>query len=118
MDKIFIKDLTARGIIGINDWERENPQDILINITIYTDISAAGRSDNIQDSVNYKTVAKKAIKHAESAHKLTVEALASDLADLCLQDPKVRKVCVRVEKPKAVRFSASVGVEIEREQKG
>jgi FolB domain-containing protein len=118
LDKIFIKDLCARGIIGINDSERENPQEILINITLYADISVAGSSDNIQDSVNYKTVAKMAIKHAESAHRLTVEALASDLADLCLQDPKVQKVCVRVEKPKAVRFSSSVGVEIERERKG
>jgi FolB domain-containing protein len=117
VDKIFIKGLIARGIIGINDWERENPQEILINITLYTNISAAGKSDNIQDSVNYKTVAKKAIQHAESSHRLTVEALASDLADLCLQDPKVQKVCVSVEKPRAVRFSASVGVEIERERK-
>jgi FolB domain-containing protein len=112
MDKIFIKDLLARGIIGINDSERENPQEILINITLYTDISAAGKSD-----VNYKTIAKKAIQHAEKANRLTVEALAVDLADLCLQDTRVNKVYVRVEKPKAVRFADSVGVEIERFQK-
>jgi FolB domain-containing protein len=117
MDKIFIKDLLARGIIGINDSERENPQEILINITLYTDISAAGKSDDIRDSVNYKTIAKKAIQHAEKANRLTVEALAVDLADLCLQDTRVNKVYVRVEKPKAVRFADSVGVEIERFQK-
>jgi FolB domain-containing protein len=117
MDKILIKDLVARGIIGVNDWERENPQEILINITLYTDITIAGKNDDIHESVNYKTVAKKVIKHAESSNRLTVEALACDLANLCLQDPKVRKVCIRVEKPKAVRFSASVGVEIERDQR-
>jgi FolB domain-containing protein len=114
MDKVFIKDLIARGIIGINDWEREKPQEISINIILETDIRKAGENDDIQYSVNYRTIAKKALKHAESAQRLTVEALAADLARLCLEDPGVQKVTVRVEKPGAVRFSHSVGVEIER----
>jgi dihydroneopterin aldolase len=59
-------------------------------------------------------VAKKAMAHAESAGRLTVEALAADLASLCLSEPGVHRVRVRVEKPGAVRFARSVGVEIER----
>lgn len=114
MDKVFIKDLVARGIIGINDWEREKPQEILINIILETDIHKAGESDDIQYSVNYRTIAKKVMAHAEMAERLTVEALATDFARLCLEDLGVRKAVVRVEKPGAVRFSASVGVEIER----
>jgi len=114
MDKVFIKDLVARGIIGLNDWEREKPQEILINLILETDIRKAGESDDIQDSVNYRTIAKKVLKHAESAQRLTVEALAADLARLCLEDPGVQKATVRVEKPGAVRFSRSVGVEIKR----
>lgn len=114
MDKIFIKDLLARGIIGINDWEREKPQDILINITLYTDLTKAGATDDISFSVNYRTIAKKTLAHAESAQRLTVEALAADIVDICLQETGVRKVRVQVEKPGAVRFSRSVGVEIER----
>jgi FolB domain-containing protein len=117
MDKILIKDLTARGIIGLNDWEREKPQEILINLILYTDIRAAGESDNISDTVNYRAIAKKALAHAESAGRLTVEALATDIARLCLAEPGVERAIVRVEKPGAVRFSRSVGVEIER-QKG
>jgi len=117
MDKIFIKDLIARGIIGLNDWEREKPQEILINIILYTDIRAASESDDVSHSVNYRTIAKKAMAHAESAGRLTVEALATDIARLCLAEPGVEKVTVRVEKPGAVRFSRSVGVEIDR-QKG
>jgi FolB domain-containing protein len=116
MDKIIIKDLLARGIIGINDWERERPQEILINLTLFTDISKTGKSDDIEESVNYKTVAKRILAHAESAKRFTVEALATDLAEICLEDPRVKKVCVRVEKPGAVRFSGSVGVEIERDR--
>jgi len=117
MDQIFITNLVARGIIGINEWEREKPQDILINITLYTDIRKAGESDLLSDSVSYKTIAKKVQKHAETIKRFTVEALASDLAGLCLEEPGVLKVKIRVEKPGAVRFTQSVGVEIERNQK-
>jgi FolB domain-containing protein len=114
MDKIFIKDLVARGIIGINEWEREKPQEIRINIELFADLSAAGESDDLNHSVNYRTIAKKAQAHAETAGRFTVEALAADLAKICLAEPGVEKVLVRVEKPGAVRFSHSVGVEIER----
>jgi len=114
MDQVTIKDLVARGIIGINPWERENPQEILINLVLFNDQRKAGATDNIDDCVNYRTVAKKVQEHAENAKRLTVEALAADLAQICLEQPGVEKVRVRVEKPGAVRFAASVGVEIER----
>ena len=114
MDQVFIKDLIARGIIGVNDWEREQPQEILINIVLFTDLHQAGQSDDLHDSVDYRSVAKKVRAHAETARRLTVEALATDLAQLCLEEPGVEKVRIRVEKPGAVRFSRSVGVEIER----
>jgi FolB domain-containing protein len=114
MDKVFITNLSARGIIGINDWEREKPQEILINITLFTDLHKAGLSDNLNDSVNYRTIAKRVMAHAETSQRFTVEALAADLASICLQEQGVSKVIVRVEKPGAVRFSGSVGVEIER----
>ena len=116
MDKTFIKDLVARGIIGINDWEREKPQEILINITVFSDTRAAAESDNLADCVDYRALAKKAQHYAETAARFTVEALANDIADLCLEQKLVQKVIVCVEKPGAVRFSKSVGVEIEREK--
>lgn len=114
MDQVFIKDLMARGIIGVNSWEREKPQEILINIVLLADLHRAGNSDNIQDSVNYRTVARKVLAHAETVQRQTVESLAADVARLCLEEPGVQKVRVRVEKLGAVRFSSSVGVEIER----
>src|SRR5687767_10772448 len=116
MDQVFIRDLVARGIIGVNGWEREKPQEILINIVLFADLHRAGNSDDIQDSVNYRTVAKKVLAHSETAQRHTVEALAADIARLCLDEPNVQKVRVRVEKPGAVRFSRSVGIEIEREK--
>jgi len=114
MDKVIIKDLLARGVIGVYDWERDKPQEILINIVLFGDLSKAGETDNIEDSINYKTVAKGAQSLAENCERLTVEALANDIANFCLETIGVLKVIVRVEKPGAVRFADSVGVEIER----
>jgi len=114
MDQVLIKDLLARGVIGITERERAQPQDILINITIFTDISKAAESDNIDDCVNYRTIAKKVLAHAETVNRHTVEALSTDIARIILEEEAVRGVRVRVEKPGAVRFSRSVGVEIER----
>ena len=118
MDKVLIKNLLARGIIGVNDWERKRPQNILINITLFTDTRLAGETDNISDCVNYSTVSKKVQAHAETAERLTVEALANDLAEICLEEKGVQKVVIRSEKPGAVRFAESVGVEIERSRDG
>jgi len=114
MDKVIIKNLLARGIIGIRDWERKRAQNILINITLFTDTQRAGETDSINDCADYSEVSKKVLAHAESAGRFTVEALANDLAKLCLKQTNVQSVIVRVEKPGAVRFAESVGVEVER----
>jgi len=114
MDKVIIKDLLARGVIGVNDWEREIRQDILINIELITDTRRAAETDDIADCVSYSDLARKVLAHAESAARFTVEALANDLAKICLAEKNVQRATVRVEKPGAVRFARSVGVEIER----
>jgi len=114
MDKIIIKDLLVRGIIGVHDWEREELQDILINLVLFGDISKAGETDDIKDSINYQIVAEKVRSHAENAKCFIVEALVTDIAKLCLRNEAVKKVRVRIEKPGAVPFTKSVGVEIER----
>lgn len=113
-DQIQIKDLLLRGIIGVNDWEREKKQDILLNLTLVADLSEAGSSDKIEDTVNYRTITKQIVAHVESSSHFTVEALAEDVAQICLGDARVKRVRVRVEKPGALRFARSVGVEIER----
>jgi len=114
-DKVEVRDLLVRGVIGINDWEREVEQDILVNLTLYSDLRKAGASDDIDDTVNYRTVAKSVIDHIKTHQPFTVEALAADIAKICLAQANVKRVKVRVEKPGALRFAHSVGVEIERE---
>ena len=114
-DKIIIRDLLLRCIIGINDWEREAKQDVLINLVIVTDMQKAGASDNPDDILNYRSITKAIIKHVEASQYRLVEALAAAIARICCVDFKAPKVIVRVEKPGALRFARSVGVEIERE---
>ena len=116
MDQILIRDLLARGHIGITDAEREHPQDILINIILFVDLHPASISDHIDDTVSYSTVSKKILALVDRSTRKTVEAMASDIAALCLEHTAVQKVIVRVEKPGAVRFTRSVGVEIERKR--
>ena len=113
-DLILIKNLLVRGVIGINDWEREVEQDILVNVALTADLTDAGKSDSIDATANYRTIAKEIIRHIETSERYTVEALAHDIVEICLRDQAVRSARVRIEKPGALRFAESVGVEIER----
>jgi len=114
MDKIVIRDLRVKGILGIYAHERVTPQEIIINVTLYADTRKAGETDEIADCVDYEKAANLLKTHAETAQRQTVEALAEDLAKLCLALPGVQGTRIGVEKPQAVSFTASVGVEIER----
>ncbi len=116
-DKIFIKDLLLRTIIGINEDERLNRQDVLINLVLDVDTSKAGETDSIDDAINYRTITKNVISLVESSRFMLVEKLAEEIAEICLKDSRVNFAEVRVEKPAALRFSKSVGIEIKRSQK-
>lgn len=113
-DKIIIKDLLLRGIIGINPEERVKEQDILINMVIFADIRQAANSDAIEDAVDYKSITKRIISHVQASSDFLVEKLVTDIAHIIITEFNVSKVQVRVEKPGALRFAQSVGIEIER----
>jgi len=115
MDKIIISDLMMRCIIGINPDERVNKQDVIINLTLYTDFSKSIETENIDDTVNYKELKKSIMNLVESSSFLLVEKLASAVSDCCLERRGVKAVRVKVEKPTALRFARSVGVEIFRQ---
>ncbi|MFQ5945308.1 MAG: dihydroneopterin aldolase [Anaerolineae bacterium] len=116
LDRIRIEDLRLRCIIGVNDWERAAKQDVVINITLHADTRSAGETDDIEDTVNYRTIAKQVIELVEGSSYYLVEALAESIAQICLADPRVARAKVRVEKPGALRFAGSVGVTIIRKQ--
>ena len=114
MDEIFIKDLVVNAILGVNDWEREQPQNILINITMFTDIHLTAESDQIKNGVDYGVMTRGIQNLVVKATRFTVEALAQDIASFCLSNEMVTRVRVRVEKPGAIAGVSSVGVQIER----
>jgi dihydroneopterin aldolase/D-erythro-7,8-dihydroneopterin triphosphate epimerase len=115
LDRVFIRDLLVRGIVGINPEERRERQDILVNVTMWVNTRPAAVSDEITDAVNYRTAAKAMIAHIEQGQPMLVERLAAQLADICLKtDARVRAVEVTAEKVGALRFARSVGVSIYR----
>lgn len=113
-DKLLINDLLVRGIVGLNDWEREKKQDILINLTVFVDTRAAGESDDVKDSLNYRTLTKAIIRYVEGSSHYLVESLVAAIAKIAILDFGAEAVRIRVEKVGALRFARSVGVEIER----
>jgi len=117
-DQIRIKDLLLRTIIGINLEERVHKQDVLINLTLYTDLTAAGAADRIEDAVNYRTLTKEIIKLVEESQFFLIEKMAAEISRLCLQDERVSRAVVTVEKPGALRFARSVGVTVDRRRQG
>jgi FolB domain-containing protein len=116
MDKLLIKDLFLRCVIGTNDSERKEKQDVLINVELSLDLSEAARKDDLAETVNYREVTKEIIQMVENSRFYLVETLADRIAQMYLKHPKVRRVRVSVEKPAALRFARSVGAEISREK--
>lgn len=118
MDRIFITALTAEAVIGIYDWERHVKQRLEIDLEMGVDLRAAARSDAIDDTLNYKSVAKRVLAFVESSRYQLVEALAGEIARIVLEEFKVARVKVTVHKPGAIRHSRDVGVVIERARDG
>jgi len=117
MDRILVSDLLVRCIIGVRDEERREKQDVLINLSLFADLAKPGKSDRLEDAVDYSAVKKRVLRMVENSQFFLVEALAEAIAEICLEHPAIFRVQVRAEKPSALRFARSVGVEITRERK-
>lgn len=117
-DRIRIKDLDLRCIVGVNPEERTERQDVSIQLTLYVDLTRASRTDEIGDTVDYKVLKKRIVEAVEASSFFLVERLAGMVAELCLDDPRVRAVEVEVEKPGALRLARTVGVTIFRRREG
>lgn len=114
MDKIFIHALKTEAIVGIFDWERQVKQTVLIDIELSADIRKAALSDSIDDTLNYKGVAKRVLTFVEASSFHLVEALAEHVAMLILEEYRVPWVRISLSKPGALRNSRDVGVILER----
>lgn len=114
MDRVFIEDLRIQTVIGVFDWEREITQTIGLDLQMAFDIGRAAKSDNIADTLDYKSVSKRLIQFVESSEFQLVEALAEHCAQIVLDEFPVNWLRLKLSKPGAVRGSSAVGVIIER----
>ncbi|GEJ58201.1 dihydroneopterin aldolase [Anaeromyxobacter diazotrophicus] len=114
MDRIAINELLVRCVLGVDDEERRELQDVLISVTLHADLRKAGASDRLEDAIDYRSIKKEILGAAEGSRHRLVEALAERVAALCLGHAGVRRVDVVVEKPGSLRFARSAAVTITR----
>ena len=114
MDKIFLKELKVETIIGIWEWERKIRQTVIIDLEMSADIARAAASDEVADTLNYKSVAKRIQSFVADSSFQLVETLAERIAGIIRDEFDVAWVHVTVHKPGAIRGSRDVGVDIER----
>ncbi len=113
-DRVYIRDLAVRCIIGVYPEERRDVQDLVLNIAMHANLAEAGKSDAIEDTVDYKTVKKRVLAAVEKSEFRLIEALAERIASVVLESPRVNRVDVTIDKPGALRFARSVAVRISR----
>lgn len=114
MDIIYLNDLRIDTVIGIYDWERRITQTVSFDLEMATDIRKAAASDSIEDTLDYKSVAKRLIAFVSESKFQLVETLAEEVANIILNEFKVPWVRVRLNKKGAVRYAGDVGIIIER----
>ena len=114
MDIIFLSDLSIETVIGIYDWEREIKQTVIFDIEMAADIRKAASSDHIDDTLDYKSVAKRVIQFVEGSEFQLVETLAEKVAELILTDFEVPWIRLKLNKSGAIRGASGVGIIIER----
>jgi dihydroneopterin aldolase len=114
MDIIFLRDLRVEAVIGIWEWERKIRQTIAIDLEMATDIRKAAASDSVEDTLNYKSVAKRLQTFVADSGFQLVETLAEKIAEIVIEEFGVPWVRVRVNKPGAIRGARDVGILIER----
>jgi dihydroneopterin aldolase len=113
-DRIYIRRLTVDTVIGVRAWEREVKQTLLLDLELGIDVSPAGASDALEETVDYGEVARLVTEFVEQSEFLLIERLAESVAELVLQAIAPTWVRVRVAKPAAVANAEEVGVVIER----
>jgi dihydroneopterin aldolase len=114
MDKIFLRDLEIEAVIGIWEWERRIKQKVSIDLEMAADARAASSADQIEDTLNYRDVAKRLIQFVGGTQFELVESLAEEVARVIVKEFNVPWTRVSVAKPGAIEGSRTVGVTIER----
>ena len=112
LDTIYLRDLRLRMLIGINPDELIHPQDVYVNMEIYTDTRKAGLSDAIEDTLNYFTLEQRIVKEMEASQFGLIEKMLQALVDIVFDFPEAQGVKVCVDKPDALKYGKAVAIEV------
>lgn len=114
MDIVYIKALQVETVIGIYDWEREIRQRVVLDLEMGTDIRQAALTEDIESTLNYKSVSDRLVEFVSASEFLLVETMAEEIAALVMQEFSVPWLRLKVGKPDAIAAAEDVGVVIER----
>lgn len=118
MTVVKIENLRLRTVVGVFEWEKKTPQDVVVNVELEIDCPEPARCDSIDDTVDYKKLNKEFISFVEGGKFALIEKIAGGIAEIALAEEKVHRVEVKVDKPGALRFADSVSVTYTAEQSG
>jgi dihydroneopterin aldolase len=113
-DKIFIRGLEVRCIIGTLPLERKKKQKLVLDLEFPVSVTKAAKRDDLRDAVNYKKIADRATAFTSKSRFYLIETLAGRLAEILLKEFKLKNILLRISKPNALRNAKNVGVEIRR----
>ncbi len=112
MAKVQITDLLLRTIIGTHDWERKKKQDVVINISLEYNSAPSRKNDSLEDAVDYRSLTKKITEQVESSQFFLLETLTDFVLKIVMEEKKIKRATIRIDKPHALRFARSVSVEL------
>jgi len=118
MDRMFIRDLRVKCVIGTKPEERTKRQEVIVNVEIECDLGKAGRSDKLDDTINYSRICDDITAMARKSKFHLIEALGENAARLCLRDRRVKMAIVTIDKPSALKDAGSAAIRIRRSRGG
>ena len=115
-DRILVKNLKAKTIIGVHDWEKEKPRDIILNLSLGFNIKLASQTDSLVHTIDYDHLSNRLIQFIENQNFNLIESLIEACAQIILTEYDVDDVLITIDKPKAIPISDSVAIQIFRDK--
>ena len=113
-DWIHLRQIQVSCLLGVHPSERIRVRPVKLDLSLECDVHPCAKTDQLDDAMDYELLEAKVVGFVKKTRYRLVESLAEHVAEICLQEPKVKSVRVVVEKPGALALTQSVAVEIHR----
>ena len=112
--KILIKDLVLNMLVGIHNFEKKKKQRVRFNLIINIDQNLIPNDKDLKSIVNYEQIIKIITKITSRKHSLLLETLAEKIFFKLFENPRIKKILLRIEKLDIIKNATSVGIELEK----